>query len=393
MRLLYLSFAAALLGVVPVGSAAAWSGTVLAQGGELSDFVCVNGLANCSLSTANPGIRYRSGWARGALVLNFNTNPTSDPPPGRIAVLPTAAWASGVATLWMHMQFCYQNGGSATPCSIGTTDGNQLLRIIDDLGNPTLIVRGTDNTGQVKVSSRTAGGSFTDLVTCTADSFPQTSIAQFDLEIISYGVAGTINGYANGNLICTFTGDIRNGDGATTLTGVEIGGLSTGISAHTTYVSEVIVATADTRDLNRKTAVLQSSGNTTAWTPSTGTTPCPSILGKTAYDDSTYVFAGTDGLKEQCTINASVPLGSYGDVLGLGLSGRFLVSSAAGPQGFTWGARVGGVDFDFGATQSPNAAFNNGFSLFQTTNPATGLPWAISDFGAAGFNVGFKSLP
>ena len=77
--------------------------------------------------------------------------------------------------------------------------------------------------------------------------------------------------------------------------------------------------------------------------------------------------------------------------VGLVMSARVLVG-ATGPQHFDFVTRTGGTDY-LSADFAPLNSFSNITNYIQTANPATGNPWAVSDFQAAGFNVGEETKP
>ena len=367
--------------------AQAWSGTLLYQGGELSDFTCVGGVAGCSFYVNAPAPRYRAAWARGALDVT-GTQGGQDPPVPRLEQNTPFA---GQTTLWIHGQFCNFKAGDGGLCALNTTAGSQLLGIRDALGNPTIVVKGTGAFEQVEIDSRSAGGGYTTLVTCPASSFPLNVVTQMDLEVVYDNVAGAIHLYANGADICDFTGNTTNGDGSTTLTGAYFGAAQTGVTAGG-YWSEVLIATADTRALERKTAYVTGdpvAPSVANWLPSGG---CSSVLPADARNDASYVYTSTSNALQECSVAGAIPAGLYESVVGLGVSSRSLISPGSGPQHFSWVTNISGTDYTFGASQAPNAAFNNGGNVIQTTNPATSAPWAISDF-ASPFSLGQKALP
>lgn len=360
------------LAVGPINAEA----TLLYAGGEDVDFYC-NGGGTCSVDTAAG--RFRSGWARES----YNVvGTTSDPPTNRFA---TAVF-SPVSTLWVHAQYC--NTTQFSGCDATTGIGSQMIRIMDSSGNPALIVRGTGTTGQVKISSRTAGGTFTDLVTCS--SAIVINLQQIDV-YVNYGTSGEVTLYNNSAQICDYTGNVTNGDGATTLNQIEFSAIHAvgGSCANACYGdwSEIIVATTDTRGMARFTANTTGNGNTTSFS---GTNVCSSIWGATAFNDTSYGYSGTNNAIHECTINSAVPAGTY-SVLGLVMSARVLIGTT-GPQHFDFVTRTGGTDYtspDF----APLNSFSNITNYIQTTNPATSNPWAVSDFSATGFNVGEETKP
>src|SRR5579862_4869609 len=256
----------------------------------------------------------------------------------------------------------------------------RTLQVVHNLGNPTLIVRGTGTAGTVKISSRTSAGVFTDLVTCSA-TMPDTNLDQLDL-YVNYSTTGEVTLYKNSVSICDYTGNVTNGDGATTITRAQFGGATSNGDW-----SEVIVATADTRAMARYTASTAGNGNTTGFS---GTNICSAIWNVTSFNDSNFGYSGSNSVLQECTVNSSIPPGVY-SVVGLVMSARVLVGST-GPQHFDFLTRTANTDYpssDFAPTNS----FSNFTNYIQNVNPATSNPWAVSDFQATGFNVGEETKP
>lgn len=346
---------------------------LLYSGGEDIDFFCNTG-GTCAVSTASGS--FRSGWAREAYAADGTT---SDPPTNRFAT-PTF---SANSTLWVHAQFCVISFFGEGCGNNNTSSNAQMLRIFDSSGNPTLIVRGTGNSGQLKISSRTAAGAFTDLVTCS--SAFAVSVTQIDL-YVNYGTAGEVTLYNNSNQVCDYTGNVTNGDGATTLDQAEFASPNSGNYA---AWSEVIIATSNTRAMARFTANTSGDGDTTGFS-STGGDICSSIWNATSYNDSNYGYSGANNVVHECTINSSIPAGNY-SVLGLVMSARALVG-ASGPQHFDFVTRTSGTNYT-SSNFAPTTSFSNFTDYIQTVNPATSNPWAVSDFQASGFNVGEETQP
>jgi hypothetical protein len=361
---------AALVLLFPITSEA----TLLFTGGENVDFNCNIG-GSCNTNTTAGS--FRAGWARESYTV---VGTPSDPPTNRFATLPFTPTAS----FWVHAQHCSL---SFTSCGAfnGTTNNDQMLRLMDSNGNASLIFRGTGAGGTLKISSRTAAGSFTDLTTCP--SALGIALTQLDV-FVNYAAAGEIALYANGVEVCDYTGNVTNGDGATALSTVEFSSAyNVGGDTNPDGWSEIIVATTDTRAMARFTANTVANGNTAGFS---GTNVCSAIWGNTGFSDASFAFASTSNLLHECTVNNAIPPGSY-SVLGLAMTARVLVG-ATGPQHFDFATRVNGSDYlspDF----APLNAFSNVGNYIQTVNPATSAPWAVSDFQAAGFNVGEETKP
>jgi len=342
--------------------------TLLFSGGEDIDFICNSG-GGCGVSTS--GNFFRSAWAREAYEAGGTT---SDPPVNRFA---TPVFSAS-STLWIHAQYCSDYYGS---CGINTSANTQLLRVLDSGGNPAVIISGTGSSQQLVISSRTAAGAFTPLVTCSSAFNP--SLTQLDL-YINYGTSGEVTLYNNSVQVCDFKGDVTNGDGATTLDQIEFASSWNGIGG---AWSEVIIATTDTRSMARFTANTSGDGNTVGFS---GTNICSSIWNAIGANDANYGYSGSNNVVHECTIKSSVPPGSY-SVIGLVMSARVLVG-ASGPQHFDFVTRTNGADYT-STDLAPITNFTNFTNYIQTVNPATSNPWSVTDFQASGFNLGEETKP
>jgi hypothetical protein len=344
------------------------SATLLYSGGTGADFFCDPG-GSCSSTTASS--TFRAGWAKESYQV---TGTTADPPTNRFA---TAVF-TGSASLWAHGQFCNLYS-LACGSNTNTNSNSQMLRLIDSNNNPALVVRGTGTAGSLKISSRSATGTFTDLVTCPS----AFGINPTQLDIYAnYSSSGEVALYNNSVKVCDFIGNVTNGDGATTLNKVEFSAPYAGGAW-----SEIIVATTDTRAMARFTANTVGNGNTIGFL---GTNVCSAIWGSTGLTDTTYGYSGSANVLHECTINSAIPPGAY-NVLSLTMSARALVGSS-GPQHFDFLTRTSGTDYP-SADFAPLNSFSNIVNYMQTINPATSAPWAVSDFQDPTFNVGEETKP
>jgi hypothetical protein len=360
----WLFIIALLLGAVfQVESASA---TLLFSGGEDVDFICVAG-ASCGVVTTS--YTFRSPWARESYEVGPNG---ADPPTNRFSTPALTA----TPIMWVHAQYCADSGG----CQTSTTNNYQMIRVLDSSGNAAILVRGSGTAAQLKISSRTSSGTFTDLATCPTVLVPH--VTQLDL-YINYGTSGEVALYGNGIKECDFSGDVTNGDGATTLDQVEFSGPSgTG-----SEWSEVIVATTDTRAMSRYSATTVANG---AETQFSGTNICSAIWNATSANDNNNAYADTANLSQECTVKSQIPAGSY-DVVGLVMSARAAVGPT-GPQHFEFLTRTDGADYASG-DYAPLPTPSNITNYIQAVNPATSAAWAVSDFTDPGFNIGEKSTP
>jgi hypothetical protein len=369
-----LPFIAALLFACP-GQA-----TILAQGSEDIEFTCFTVTGNCAASTDNRG--FRSSFVREAYTVS-GAGATNDPPTNRFA---TATFAN-TNNIWFHAQYCQQNGG---PCNgngatNATVSNSQMIRFMDNVGNPAIIIRGTGTAGQVKVSSRTAGGVFTDLVSTCSGVITSTVSAPAQVDVfVNLAVSGQVTVYASGVQVCNFTGDTTNGDGATGFTSVEMA-VARNDSIQSAW-SEVIVADVDTRSKAVLRLTPLANGNATQWT---GTNICSTLWPVAGFNDSVYASSSTNNQLQQCTVFNTFPGGTW-RVDAVVMSARAL-RGVTGPQHFQWLTRTGAADFT-SSDVTLTAGFAN-YQNIQNLNPQTSAVWAVGDLTAAGFNLGLKSTP
>src|SRR5689334_5126527 len=147
--------------------------TILFAGGEDVDFTITG-----SYSDVLTAGLYRSSFARCALTLGA---PVADPPVNRAA----AALASAQSQFWFHAQWAIG--------SLLTTSNAQMIRFMDG-STCRLIVRGTGTNQTFKISTRTAAGVITDLVTSSAATYTASTAVALDI-FINYAVAGQITLY------------------------------------------------------------------------------------------------------------------------------------------------------------------------------------------------------
>lgn len=345
--------------------------TILYAGGEDISFTLIGG-ANGNITN------YRSGFGRIGLMANANSG-TADPPAARW-VSPTF---TATSTLWIHAAI-YQALGSSTANQQGL-----IVRSPDGVSR--VLVRQTATAGQLKVSSRNAAGTITDLGSPASTNLPTgqggaSTLTLFDL-FINYTSAGGVTLYLNGIPVITYSGDPRT-DSATQLNQVEFAnlGLSAGgVTATETSWSEIIMADQDTRSMALVTMAPQASGNTQAWTPNT-----LANINKTTASDSTFISTTTNNTLSQWTQPTTLPTGVW-NVLAMVQNAR-VQASVTGPQHFDWSCRTGGSDYLAGTSQAPPSG--GGFQNFQriwATNPRTSAAWTTTDI-TGGLQFGIDSL-
>lgn len=347
------------------------------MGSEDIDFILLAGALNtttCSNATICVGT---NAYSRTAVTVTTDT--TADPPATQV-VTPNFG---NRGSLWLHMSF----GTSGISSSYGLTTSNvPLFNFYGSDGVRRLYVRGTGTRGQVKVSKRTAAGSFTDLVSCAASTFPNPigAAQAIDIQLV-YAVVGSITLYADGTSFCTYSGDVTT-DSVTAVSQFEVNGDGYSVSgADNGYYSQVIVGDSNSRSYVLQTLVPQAAGTTQQWTSATAAnlkSVSPGVI-----SDLTFNLTATSSQISDWTIPA-LALGTWTPIA-VKQAAR-ISRGATGPQNFEVTCRPNGQADTGGGSTAPGTSFAN-FALYWATNCATASPWASGDF--TGGNFGVRSLP
>ena len=356
---------AALLFLAPIEASA---NTVLFAGDELSSFSTV-GLVGSN----NAAGYFRSNFTRG--YLNSYNSGVSDPPGNRAI----ATFNSAVSDVWVQFHMC-----DGTSCQTGTSSGEQLLRVMDSAGNPTIVVRGTGTANQLQINSRTSGAVFTTLATCSLAFTGGIGGDMLTLHVVYASSGGSVTWYDNGNQICTFSGNTTNGDGATTLTSAEFSGPLSG--SNPSAFSEVLITDFDARGYGVFDLYDNANGASTSWA---GTNVCTSIWNAFVYNDTTYAQATSSGLVHNCGVYHTLP--ALYEPYAVVMSTRALAGASA-PTKLDFDTSVAGTDY-LSSAYTPTTSFNPICCYVQTINPATGVAWTTSDITSGTFYLGLKSQP
>lgn len=371
-RLLTLAFCAAFLGNTARAA-------ILFNGGEDTSFISVGGA-----STAGSGnsTTYDTNFAR-ASVAAGNSTTVADPPAIRWQT-PTFTANSHV---WFHANFNAQ--------SVTTTANEQAIIFRSPDGVSRIVFRQTGTNGQLKVSSRNAAGTITDLATFTGN-YSLTTTTQLDIEVnYTCSGSGAINAWYANVQVLAFTGNPCT-DSATQLNQVDFasvnngsnGGVGCQSGGASTCWSEVIVATSDTRSMRVVTLAPQSAGNTQAWTPNT-----LANINKISINDTTFIGDPTGNLLSQWKAPTTAPAGTW-TVKTVSLEAR-LLKSVTGPTQFDWSWRISNSDYLAGQSNALTSGFLN-YRLQQDTSPATSSAWTMAEIfntSTNQMNFGVKSLP
>ena len=337
------------------------SATVLFAGGEDVDFVKSAACDSCRVITTSG--TFRPAFARAAITIIGLNN----------LAYWTGTFNASASDIWVHFQ--------ALPSSSTTHLNAEMIKLLDSTDSlPALLIRGSGTASVVNISTKDAGGSYVDLLSCNP-TWPGETLDQFDMHVV-YAVAGSVNLYRNGVNFCSFTGNVTT-SGRTALSGIELGAA---VGAQGFSWSEVIVADEDTRAFNLWTIPPLSSGTLTQFNPSNG---CSSVWDVTTYSDSSNVSASSPNLIQECTVTATLPAGAF-EALAYKIAARAAVG-ITGPQHFDAVTHISGTDYF--STDILATATQTNYATYQAVNPATSAPWVPTDFTDPGFQFGIKSKP
>lgn len=198
-----------------------------------------------------------------------------------------------------------------------------------------------------------------------------------EIESVIADSGGTINCKINEISDVTFTGDTKNGG-----TGY-IDRFSFRGWANTDYDDVFFFDNAGFRgDCKVETLRPTGAGNSTGWTPSTGSN-YQNVDDTTPDDDSTYNSAATAGDKDTFALGNLAT--TSGSVLGLVQVVRFRKDDA-GSRSIATVVRTGATDYD-GSTASSSTTYGYTRTL-RETNPNTTSAWTISEVN--GMEAGYK---
>jgi hypothetical protein len=307
--------------------------------------------------------RFRAGYGRLAMNLGSNSALTTDPPDNRVA---SPTFTAG-SLLWIHGQF-FDIG------TIASTLNQQSVIARSPDGVSRIVVRQTGTYGILKVSTRNAVGTLTDLATASS-GFTNGVLAQFDMKI-DYSAGGGVQLWIAGVQVINYSGDPRT-DSATTLNQIELACFSVG----NTQWSEVIVTDGDTRNMGMVTLQPVAAGNTQAWTPNTVTN-----INETTISDATFITDSTGGALSQWTTPVTIP-GGNNYVLAIVQEARLRGAGAS----VDWSVRSTAADYLAGAPVSPTASFVKYGNRIWATDPAGGA-WVPADITGGGLNLGIRSV-
>lgn len=326
--------------------------TIYFVGGEDHDFLKIGNVSSSTLSSVRRTTHTRIALDLGTVSTNRYV--------GGFGTTLTSFWFTG---RW------YASNGTGT-------SANDFISFYD--GTTRRLSIQSDGASRIRISTINSAGTVTVLATSFL-TVTSSLIQKLDVQVISYGSSGTVNVYNEGVLYVTYTGNIIT-DSATSLSNFGIGSIMTGNS---TYWSEMIVSSEDTRKLSLATLYPTANGNTYNWTDTYAS------IDESTIDDADLISSSSANQVAQTTVNSSlIPAGTL-NVLAVGVSGRS-TKGGTGPQNINIGIRTNSNDYY--SSNLPLPTIFDRISYIWEINPNTSTTWTYSELTNAGFNIGVRSV-
>lgn len=365
---------------------------ILFVGGEDIDFTPVNTVILASgatggqfqpSSTANA---FRSGYARHAMQHIGFTNGVDN-----VRYIRTNPLFSS-SQFWVTFRLnCQQGNGNVAGAFIPVrlVDSNGVVRLYVKFtaanGSPPNDTFGVFKENAALSSTQLGSNSTSRFSSCTGSLLATPD--KIDI-FVNYAVSGQITLYLNNTQTFNFTGDLTT-DGQTALAGVEFGQAvgSPNSFSPSTYYSEGLVSTLDTRTNSVFTQTATANGNTHNFD---GGTAANIAATSQSTGDANPNFSGTAGQINEYQVTPAMPTGNFG-VISVVHKIRAL-AGASGPQKMDDLVRTGGTDY-----ASSDISLGGGWQTYANPwdlNPNTGIAWAVGDLvnASTAFNLGLKSV-
>ncbi len=277
-------------------------------------------------------------------------------------------FTAGVQTsCWLSFRWAQTNGVFGALLCAGVVSGSTT--------NKGIWVGSDASTGLKIVIFKYDGTTKTALATTASNIFSASSgilILKIDLQIVSYGASSTLNLYINGVLVATFSGDCTV-SGVTNFDSVGLGGDHT----QTNGMSELIVASEDTRNFSLLTMAPTGVGTTADWA---GTY---TDIDETTLSDADVVSSNTASQDEQYNAT-NTPAGSF-SVPYIVVKARATKDVVAAATTVALGVNHGG-SIDAGTPQAMTTSWDT-YERSMATNPVTAAAWTQSDIDSLQINL------
>ena len=321
---------------------------------------------------------FRASYARCALQASGNftgvlpSTDTSNSPLTQGWRIPSS-YGIVVGNFWFTARVFNVNGGDTAGGSglfwnaLGPGDITRLQIRRTGSGTPPIVFE------IVKVN---AAGVATRLTTFTG-GVATGAVTKFDVHV-NYATNGFITVYFDGDILANYSGDVTT-DGATTITGVDMGSWSAApASVSYTSWSEIIWDTTDTRSMGLVTVYPTATGNLDQWTGTFGD------VTQIINNDLSFNSAGASNLV-QLYNNNSLPAGEF-SIVDFTSTARAISSGV--PATYDFELVTHAVTYD-SPVQTPGGVLGLQWYTW-ATNPNTSLPWTIAEANV--LQQGMKSL-
>lgn len=258
-------------------------------------------------------------------------------------------------SLWLGCRLYNASGASTATKVIGLLKDNTSavgLWLANDIGAGTFMLQKYD------------GSTWTTLATTP---FIGNQLLQVVMQVINFGGSATVNVWINGVLVINYVGSTAIA-GMTNISAYGIGASTTGNSP---WISEVIVADSDVRNLGVVFRAPSGTGSTDAWASGAYTD-----VNEVSNNDATVNNTDTAGQDQQYALGA-MPAGvfAFRDVAP---AARVSRTSDATATKLKLGVNTGGT-VEVGAAADPGTAPVYQEYSFGAINPATGNAWTSTE--------------
>lgn len=203
---------------------------------------------------------------------------------------------------------------------------------------------------------------------------------RYDFHIKMVDVAGIFEVFRDRSISASMTQTDTIQTTATTIDRIRFSCTGTGGGSRT-YWHNIFVADEDTRLYEMYSARVTGAGALAQWTGAVAD------INENGFNDATALSAGANDLSSTFTLETIPNKFANYKVAATFLGGRAQGGTVA-PTAFDGVARIGGTVY----AQSPLSALPTAFGPFRSrwsVNPATGLPWTVTEIQSTQF--GFKS--